>query len=402
MSMFPENPVLEAALRPSVTLEAQDTPESLRQEFLLDPGIVYLNHGGFGAVPRPVFERYLGWLRQPELGPTEFVGRRRRELLASARQQAAQALNAPIDAITFVDNATAGLNVVIQSLDMRPGDEILGTSLEYGALDLAWTHFCDRAGASYVRAPVSVPFTTAQAIVEQVWASVTERTRAIYISHITSSTSAIMPVSELCQRARDAGIISIIDGAHVPGQLPLDLAALDADFYAGNFHKWVCSPRGSAFLYANPRHHDWLESLSVGWGWTEGHTFVSRNEDLGTRGYGEFLSVPRAIDFQADHHWASVRAACHNRLAAFRDRVHDRFGTMPMYPNGADWFSQMALVSVPGDDPVTLRAVLYNRYNIEVPVMKHADMVCVRVSVQGYTTDADLDALETALVDIAG
>lgn len=377
-----------------------ETPEKLRRYFLLDEDIVFLNHGSFGSCPRPVFDTYAAWQRQLERQPVEFISRRTGPLLDAARAQLAALLNVQATDLSFVVNATSGLNVVARSLSLKPGDEILTTDLEYGALDYAWSHLCRKAGATYVNQPIPVPFTTPEAIVDALWEGVTDRTRAIFLSHITSATSVILPIEAVCERARAQGILTIVDGAHTPGQIPLDLTALGVDVYAGNCHKWLCSPKGSAFLYVRPEHQEWIESLTISWGWREGHTFLSRNQEQGTRDIASFLAVPRAIDFQTEHNWKAVRRSCHHRLAAFRHRMHDRLGTDFLYPNDDRWFSQMALITVPPGDAIGLHDRLRRDYGIEVSCTEHHGRVFVRISVQGYTTDADLDALESALLTI--
>ncbi len=373
------------------------SPEELRPLFLLDDDVVFLNHGSFGACPRPVWDVYTAWQRELERQPVSFIGGRSEPLLQSARSHLAAYLNVQPSDLSFVVNATSGLNVIARSLPLQPGDEILTTNLEYGALDFTWEHLCSKAGATYRAQPIPTPFTTPEAIVEAVWAGVNDRTLAIFLSHIPSATSVILPVREICRRARDASILTIVDGAHAPGQIRLDLEELGADIYAGNCHKWLCAPKGAAFLHVRPEHHDWVESLTISWGWRPGHTFVTRNQQQGTRDIAAFLAVPRAIDFQAEHDWTEVRQQCHDRLAALRTRLHDTLGEPMLYPNGDDWFSQMALISVPANDAPTLQRRLLHVHGIEVPCTQHDGRVFVRVSVQGYTTDQDLAALEAAL-----
>jgi hypothetical protein len=210
----------------------------LRGEFLLDPNVTFLNHGSFGATPRAVFERYQEWQRELERQPVLFLARRLDALLAEARAELGAYVGADPDDLVFVPNATAGVNVAAWPLGLQQGDEVLSTDLEYGALDLTWEHVCGDFGARYVRTPVRLPVASADEIVEAVWAGVGPRTRALFLSHHTSSTAMTLPVRELCGRAREAGIRTIVDGAHVPGHLPLNLRELDADYYAGNCHKW--------------------------------------------------------------------------------------------------------------------------------------------------------------------
>jgi isopenicillin-N epimerase len=210
----------------------------LRGEFLLDQSVTFLNHGSFGATPRAVFERYQEWQRELERQPVLFLARRLDALLAEARAELGAYVGADPDDLVFVPNATAGVNVAAWPLGLKQGDEVLSTDLEYDALDLTWEHVCGDFGARYVRTPIRLPVTSADEIVEAVWAGVGPRTRALFLSHHTSSTAMTLPVRELCRRAREAGIRTIVDGAHVPGHLPLNLRELDADYYAGNCHKW--------------------------------------------------------------------------------------------------------------------------------------------------------------------
>ena len=399
--------IADSVVKP-VEIEADTSqvpsPAELRREYLLDPDIVYLNHGSFGACPRVVFDAYQAWQRELERQPVAFVGRRQEPLLDAARAYLATYLKAGPDDLSFVVNATSGLNVIARSLPLSAGDEILTTNLEYGALNLTWDYLCAKAGARYVRQPIPLPVTTAAEFVDALWEGVTERTTAIFLSHITSATALILPVAEVCRRAREAGILTIIDGAHAPGQLPLDLTAIGVDVYAGNCHKWLSAPKGAAFLYVRPEQQEWVESLTISWGWRPGHNFVSRNQQQGTRDPSAFLATSTAIDFQTTHDWPRVRAACHRRLSGLRARLIDRFGIAPIHPDIPEWYSQMVTIPLPPiDDGKQLQRRLLDIHGIEVPVSGHDDRRFVRVSVQGYTTDEDLAALERALVlELAG
>jgi isopenicillin-N epimerase len=206
---------------------------------LLDPDVVFLNHGSFGACPRPVFEEYQRWQRELERQPVEFLARRYPKLVEQAKTPLAAELGARPDDLVFVPNATAGMNVVARSLELGPGDEVLATTDEYGAVDYLWEYVCGRTGATFVRHSVE----SGPMLVDDLWAAVTPRTRAISVSHITSATALRFPVEEICRRARAEGLLAIVDGAHAPGQVAVDLASLGADFYSGNCHK-KCVKRG--------------------------------------------------------------------------------------------------------------------------------------------------------------
>ena len=204
------------------------------QYFLLDPDIHFLNHGSFGACPRPVFEAYQEWQRRLELQPVLFLGRELVHYDQQARQALAEYLHAEADDLVYIPNATHGVNIVARSLDLRPGDEILTTNHEYGACDNTWQFLCQKSGARYIHQPLPTPLGSDEEIVERLWQDVTRRTRLIFVSQITSPTALILPVRAICQRARQEGILTLIDGAHAPGQIEIDLMAIGADFYTGN------------------------------------------------------------------------------------------------------------------------------------------------------------------------
>ncbi len=370
---------------------------TLRSQFLLDPDVAFLNHGSFGACPIPVFEQYQHWQRELERQPVAFFQRRADALLDEARAAIGTYLNADAEDLVFVPNATIGINTVARSLDLNPGDEILTSDHEYGAIDYTWTFVCNKTGAKYVQQPIPVPVTTHADFVETLWSAVTPRTKVILLSHITSPTALIFPIVEICRRAREAGILTVIDGAHVPGQLPLDLTALGADFYSGNFHKWLCAPKGAAFLYARREHHPSLDPLVISWGWTEGASFVKQNTWQGTRELAAFLSVPAAIQFQHDHNWDNVRRQCHELARMARTRILDLSGQTPISPDSTEWFAQMVTIPLPPCDTTMLKQRLYDEHCVEVPLVVWNEKPYIRVSFQGYNTMDDLERLVAGL-----
>lgn len=377
----------------------------MKSLFALDPDLHFLNHGSFGACPWPVLDAQRAWQLEMEKNPVAFLGRHSGRHLWAARQVLAGHLGADPAHLVFLANATHGVNTVARSLDLGPGDEVLASDHEYGACDYTWRHECQRTGARYVRAEIPLPFSS-RAFADQVWAAVTPRTRVLFLSHVTSATALVFPLQELCRRARAAGILTVVDGAHVPGHLPLALDALGADLYAGNCHKWLCAPKGSAFLHARPEHHPLLQGLAVSWGYgpeedagnaaCTGTSILERRQQWqGTRDLSPFLAVPAAIRFQAEHGWDAVRAACHGLAGATRDRIAALTGLEPACQD-AD-FGQMAAIPVPAMDPVSLQTALFERHRIEIPVTTHGGRTFVRMSVQGYNTPADADALVAAL-----
>jgi isopenicillin-N epimerase len=376
----------------------------MRDVFLLRSDVVYLNHGAFGACPRPVFETYQRWQRDLEAEPTEFLGRRFRDLMASARSALAAFVGTAGDNVVFVPNATTGLNAVARSLRVGTGDVVLATDHEYGALDRTWRFVCEGRGAQYVRASVPVPVSSPAEVADAVWARISERTRVIFISHITSPTALTFPVGEICRRARAAGIVTVIDGAHAPGQIPVDLDALGVDFYAGNCHKWMCAPKGAGFLYARPESQRLLEPLVVSWGWRADRPgpspFIDQQEWQGTRDVAAYLSVPAAIEFLKTTLSDERRRRCHALVCDARRRIGARTGLPPLSPEDRTWFAHMASIPVPFADPAAAQRRLFDEFKIEVPIFAWNGRALLRVSIQVYNTADDVDRLVDAVAGL--
>jgi isopenicillin-N epimerase len=378
--------------------------KSLRHLFLLDPEITFLNHGSFGACPIPVFETYQAWQRRLERGPVEFLGRRIQELLLAARTRLGEFLGAQADDLVFFTNPTTAINMVARNLPLKPGDEILTSDHEYGALDRTWNFICRQRDANYVHRPVCLPVESADQFIEDFWSGVNSHTRVIFLSHITSPTALIFPLAEICRRARQAGILTVIDGAHAPGQIDLNLAELDADLYTGALHKWMMAPKGAAFLYARRSIQPLMDPLVVSWGYESEQPgpsrFIDYHEWQGTRDPSAFLSVPAAIDFQFDYDWAEVRERCHYLAAITRHRIEDLTGLAPICPDSPEWFAQMFTARLPqGINLEALQKRLYENYRIEVPTISWNGQNFIRVSFQGYNTFKDSQNLINALRD---
>ena len=388
----------------------------MRDAFLLDPDTVFLNHGSFGACPRDVFARYQQWQLEMERNPVEFLGRRSGALLSQARHTLASYLGASGDDLVFLPNATTGVNVIARSWALQAGDEVLSTDHEYGACDATWQLACQHVGATYRKVVIPLPFDPAT-FAQRVMAQVGPRTRLIFASHITSTTALIFPVAELCAMARAAGVATLIDGAHAPGQVPLNLQALGADFYTGNCHKWMCAPKGAAFLHVRPELQEHIQSTVVSWGYVAqalagkqrgelgghtgfdaytGHSTLERRlQWQGTRDLAAYLTVPAAIEFQAEHDWLRRQQRCHELALRTLHQVLARNGLSAVAPDAA--YGQMVPIPVRTSDADGLRRQLFERFRIEVPVTQHGPHTFVRVSVQAYNTEAELDALVGAL-----
>ncbi len=359
----------------------------MRDGFLLDPDVVQLNHGSFGACPIPVFEEYQRLQRELEAGPTDFFTRKvakwfwgeaeRPGLMAEARAALATFLGVRAQDLVFAPNATSALNAVIRSLRLEPGDEVLTTAHEYGAITWTW----EFAGATLV---VCEP----DEIVERIG----PRTRAVSVSHITSATALVFPVEEICAAARAAGVLAIVDGAHAPGHIPLDVEAVGADVYAGNLHKWVCAPKGAGFLWVREEHQGWIEPLVVSWGWRDDADFVERHGWAGTRDPAAYLTVPKAIEVHATF------AA--ERQRAIADLAETRLAELglPRIPGEPAPF--MRTVGLPPGDHAELWRRLFEEHRVEAPVYEWAGSRYLRVSIGPYNDEEDVERLVSALHDL--
>jgi isopenicillin-N epimerase len=371
--------------------------------FLLDQDMIFLNHGSFGSCPRPVFEAYQAWQRELERQPVAFLGRSLPGLLEKARTCLAGYVGAVPDNLVFVPNATQGMNIIARSLRLAAGDEVLLTDHEYGAVARTWRFTSSQTGAGYRSTAISLPFSSDQDLIDQLWRGITDHTRVLVISHVSSPTSIIFPVSAICERARTQGILTVIDGAHAPGQLGLQLDALGADFYLGNCHKWLSAPKGSGFLYARPEQQLLLSPLIVSWGWEAELPGSSLFQDYfgwtGTTDPAAYLSVPAAIEFQQQYDWASVRAVCHDLARQAEAQLRDLYSLPSLYP-GHEWFGQMCSIAIPRDENLTARSVqaqLWESFRIEVPIIDWESWRMVRVSIQAYNSAEEVDLLVSAL-----
>ena len=226
--------------------------KNFQDQFLLNPAITFLNFGSFGATPKPIFENYQHWQRVLEAEPVQFIAFDGFNYLAESRAALAKYIGcADQDDLVYVTNPSFAINLIAKNFPLKAGDEILTTDIEYGACDRTWNFYCEKAGATYRRQKINLPITNKEKFIADFFAGVTANTKAIFISQITSSTGLIFPVKEVCEIAKSKGLITIVDGAHVPGHIPFNLGEIQADFYTGACHKWMMAPKGCSFLYAH-------------------------------------------------------------------------------------------------------------------------------------------------------
>ncbi|MBI3505938.1 MAG: aminotransferase class V-fold PLP-dependent enzyme [Proteobacteria bacterium] len=357
-----------------------------RGEFLLDPAVTILNHGSFGATPRAVMDAAEGWRRRMEADPTGFVRRVWPSAVAAARTVLAKFLKADPEGLVFVENATQGANAVLRSLDFAPGDEIVFTAHGYRAVTRTIEHLCSRIGAVPRIVPLPFPDITADAVVAGVAAAIGPKTKLVVVDHITSPTALVLPAARLVALARERGVPVLVDGAHAPGQLDLDLGALGADFYVGNAHKWLFAAKGAAFLSVAPQWRDRIHPTTISHGLGKG--LAAEFDWVGTRDVGAWLSVPDGIAFGERHGWPAIRAHNNALRAAAAKRIAAAYGTPVGGPE--DMHGHLASIGLPLDGPadetraVALLGALYDRHRIQAPVMAFGGRLWVRISAQIY------------------
>ena len=368
----------------------------MKELYHLDPSITFLNHGSFGACPKPVFEVYQNWQRKLEQQPVEFMAIKVYDFLEEARHALGDYVGCHGDDLIFVTNPTTAVNTVIRSLDLGLDDEVLMTDMEYGSLVRTWEHYAQDKGFSIVQQPTSIPLTTHEDYIEHFWKAVTERTKIIYLSEITSSTGLILPVDAICKKAKEAGIMTIVDGAHVPAHIPLNIAEMDPDVYVGACHKWLSAPKGSSFLYVKKSLQETIEPLIISWGSEVDRSpspFIYESQYQGTWDPSAFLTVPAAIQFQQEHDWNSERERSRELNRETRDRIYEIIDTEPICPNTEEWLGQMASIITNIENRLDFKWCLMDKYKIEIPVFPWGDKILFRTSFNAYNDENDADRL---------
>ncbi|HKC67904.1 MAG TPA: aminotransferase class V-fold PLP-dependent enzyme [Bacteroidia bacterium] len=377
---------------------------SLASQFLLNPNVTFLNFGSFGACPKPIFTDLQKWQLELETEPVQFINFNGMEYLKKSREALAQYINCHADDVVYTPNPTYAINIIAKSFPLHPGDEILSTNLEYGALDRTWNYYCKKAGAKYVRQPIQLPLTTKQQFIDDFFKGLTPKTKAIFISQITSTTALIFPVKEICEIAKQKGLFTIVDGAHVPGHIPLNLADIKADVYTGACHKWMCTPKGCSFLYVKKEFQPLFDPLIISWGYESAapsHSqFLDYNQIQGTRDFTAFLTVPKAIQFLQENNWQKVSADCRTLAHTNYQRFCTLLGTQPLCPITDEFLGQMCSIPINTSQPEKLQRLLFEKYQIEIPVMRQDTKVFIRYSIQAFNTQQHLDNLYNALTEI--
>ena len=381
-----------------------NTPKLLRPQFLLDPDIVFLNHGSFGACPKPIFDEYQKWQRKLETRPVKFQTEEVFTDLENSRRALGEYINCDKDDLVYFPNPTHAISNLIPSLNLNERDEVLTTDQEYGACDRAWVYYAQKSGFKYIKSEIPLPITSVEEFCQRFWSKATPQTKYVYLSHITSSTALILPIDKIVKEAKVRRIKTIIDGAHVPGHIPLDIKAMDPDYYTGACHKWLCCPKGVSFLFVRKKLQEKMQPLVFSWGWGEKYNefkastqlhsesrFVNIFQWQGTRDMSAFLTVPASIEFQDQYDWDSVRSRCGEMVLDARNRITELTGLPKLCPD--DWLGQMATILFPMDDTVAFKERLYDDHQIEIPTMAHEGHTAFRISIQGYNSETDVDHL---------
>jgi isopenicillin-N epimerase len=376
----------------------------MKSQFLLDKSITFLNHGSFGACPKPVFEEYQRFQLELETEPVYFIQKKAAGYLKTARERLSKYVGCNSVDLFFTPNPTFAINTIMRSLHLDAGDEILSTNHEYGAMDRTWNFYCKKSGAKYIRQHISLPVVSKEQILEEFWSGYTSKTKIVFLNHISSCTALIFPIKEICDKARELGLITIIDGAHVPGQIDLDITELNPDFYTGTLHKWMLAPKGSSFLYVKKSFQEMLDPLIVGWGYesvSPGESqFLDYQEYQGTRDISAFLCTPKVIDFLEINNWKTVAKECRQLVFDNYQRFCDLLNTQPICPITEEFLGQMASIPIKAVNPVEIKELLFNKYKIEIPVMPLNGNYFLRYSINAYNSQEDLDVLYKALQDI--
>jgi isopenicillin-N epimerase len=390
---------------------------SFSRHWLLDPQITFLNHGSFGATPAAVLDAQSELRRLLEAEPVRFMVRELEPRLDEARRELAAFVGARPESLAFVPNATAGVNAVLRSLDFRAGDEILTTTQEYNACRNVVDFVCAASGARAVVADLPFPVDSAARLAAPLLERVTDRTRLVLVDHVTSQTALVFPIAEIARALHSRGIDLLVDGAHAPGMIPLDLEALGAAWYTANCHKWICAPKGSAFLWARSDRREAIRPVAISHGANSPRTdrsrFLIEFDWTGTFDPTAWLSVPVAIRFLGSllgGGWPELMRRNHELALEGRDLLCRALGIDAPAPD--DLLGSMASVPIPDGlsasapalygDP--LQDALLETFGIEVPIVPwpRPPKRLLRISAQIYDTAAEYEYLcETLLAVLA-
>ena len=375
---------------------------NLKQKFFLDDSITFLNHGSYGACPKPVFEDYQNWQRNLELQPVQFLTKEIWNALRNSRVSVSKLVGCHEDEVLFFNNPTSAIANVINSLQLNKGDEVLMTDHEYGALVRQWNLWGEKNNVKIIQQKIPVPVSSKEELVETFWRGVTKKTKVIFISQITSPTAIIFPIKQVVRMARDRGILTIIDGAHVPGHIDINIHELGCDFFTGAIHKWLCGPKGSSFLYVKKSHQNWVKPIIYSWG-KDGEDpgpteFLQDFQWQGTRDMSSFLTIPKAIEFFLKRIKPNQNY-CRKMILEAHSNFKSILNTDPI-SLGDDWIGQMVSHPLPINTPSSIKDIIWEGHRIEIPIFEWNGVRYIRCSFQVYNEKKDVDSLMSVLESI--
>jgi len=370
-----------------------------RHLFRLEPGVDFINHGSFGAAPLEVLGAAARWRDQMEANPDHFFRDVLPQALRNGASELARFVHANGDDLVFVENATTAINAVLRSLDFNPGDEILFNSQSYGAVRQAVRHICERSGATSVEPLVRIPIVDPAQLVHAFSSAISERTRLVIVDHISSPTGLVWPVAEIAALARNRGALVLVDGAHAPGQLDLNIPALGADWYTGNCHKWLFAPRGCAFLWSRDARKTMIHPLAISHGYGSG--FSAEFDWPGTRDFSAWLAVSAGLRFLEQLGAERIRRYCHELVVSAADNI-SRAWAQPVDGPSAMHGAMLAIrlpkpwqpqVAATRDNARQLQSRLMAAHRIAVAIAAIDGVLWARISAQIYNVRGDYERL---------
>ena len=373
--------------------------KSIKNFFYLKKGITYLNHGSFGACPKVIFKNYQKWQVKLETQPVKFLTDELYIALRNSRESLSAFLGCKDDEILFFQNPTTAISNIIYNLDLAPYDEVLMTNHEYGALVRAWDVWGRKNKVTIKNAKINLPLDSQNKFFDDIAKRISSKTKVLFLSHITSPTGLVFPIKEIVEFARQKKIITIVDGAHAPGHIDLNICELGCDFYTGALHKWMCGPKGTSFLFVKKEHQKWIKPIIYSWGKKgddpESSEFLQDFQWQGTRDMSAFLTVPKIIEFYNVEVKRS-RAKSRQIILDSQKQFHNIFQTDPI-SFGNEFLGQMISYPIPKKINKNLKIELWQNYNIEIPVFEWNKEKYIRLSIHLYNDQKDVEYLMNAL-----
>ena len=376
--------------------------KGLKSYFYLDPKITYFNHGSFGACPKFIFDKYIEIQKKLEQNPVYFLDESIDERILKSQIKLAKYIDCEHDDIVFFPNPTTAINEVIKSLNLKKNDEILSTNQEYGALDKAWDYISKKTGSKYIKIKIPNPLSNNDDIYDFFKTKINNRTKVLYLSHVTSATGLILPVKKIINLARKFGILSIIDGAHAPGHIDVSIKDLNPDIYTGTCHKWLLTPKGVSFLYVKKRIQKIIKPLIISWGYSNKEIKRTKFQDehlwQGTRNISSYLTINRALKYREIYKWDEVAELCKNRILKFGEEIQEEFDFNLFCSLSTKFLGQMLSFDIKlTADKINQIYSLLKKDKIIIPTFEWENKLIMRISINGYNSESEIKQLLSCL-----